>query len=560
MNILTEDLQKIVAEHEKVLKAHFSDQLLTDLVQRNRKHLLVLLAEHLDLLPIELACQSFHHQSGPGRAPTHIVSKMVRVLLVGWLYGLSLRELEERLSMDMLVRWFVGYGLFEASPDHATLGRFEAWVLLHQRRVYFDSVLTQIYSQYPAQRKQTQIGDTYAMQANAARQGPVTLWRQFSLRVLEAATETFPNLGKLVSGLDWSGLFGVWREKHGGRLSDAERAERLSQTALVAQDLHQRLTQELANLPQTAQPALRQALDYLRKVLDDEITINGSDVAVRKEKGSYCIGSASDPQASFRNHGERAGELDITLGYNSQVAATIDGLITETQAHTGATPDQKSITKLVTVQKDCHNLCPPKLIYDKAGGSGKVRHEVAEASAGETILSAPLLDYASRSARFGPYDFDLSEDGTTLTCPQGKSTSVAYHADRGDGRNFRFFARQCWQGQPPARMNQADLSCRCRLWEQCRVTRQGPRNRREVFISDYRSHIETAQIYQQTDEARRDRQLRPRIERVIAELVRYNGARRCRRAGLVPADWQAKMSATAYNLKWWMRRVVRAPA
>jgi hypothetical protein len=485
---------------------------------------------------------------------------MVAALLVGWLYGDSLRELEERLNTDLLVRWYAGYGIFESTPDHSTLGRFEYWVLAQHRRVYFDSVLGQIYAAYPEQRQQVQIGDTYAMQANAARQGPVAIWRQLSLRALEALVREIPDPGGLVSGLNWVGLFGPHREKHYAQMNAAERQERLRDAALATQDLLHRLQPVLAEQPSAACADLRQALGYLQKSLADEVTIEEENVRPRKQKGAYCLGSATDPEATFRNHGERDGELDITLGYNPQVAATIDGLITETQAHTGAMTDQQTVVDLIREQKDHHAVCPPKLIYDKAAGHGKTRAEVEDASDGQTIISAPLLDYAGRSARFGPYHFSLSEDGSTLTCPNGKTTDVNYRSTAGDGRTFRFVAQQCWQGQPPTRLKNADLSLRCPLWDQCRDSRQGLRSMRQVFISDYRTQVEAAQSYNQTKEYQRDHKLRQRIERVVAELVRYNGARRCRRIGLGPADWQAKMAATAYNLKWWMRRVVRAQA
>ena len=42
------------------------------------------------------------------------------------------------------------------------------------------------------------------------------------------------------------------------------------------------------------------------------------------------------------------------------------------------------------------------------------------------------------------------------------------------------------------------------------------------------------------------------IERVIAALVRYNGARRARSTGLAKADFQVRMAAVAFNLKHWL--------
>jgi hypothetical protein len=46
--------------------------------------------------------------------------------------------------------------------------------------------------------------------------------------------------------------------------------------------------------------------------------------------------------------------------------------------------------------------------------------------------------------------------------------------------------------------------------------------------------------------------LRPQAERVIAGLVLHCGARYARFRGLVKVDFQAKMCATAYNLKRWL--------
>jgi IS5 family transposase len=76
-------------------------------------------------------------------------------------------------------------------------------------------------------------------------------------------------------------------------------------------------------------------------------------------------------------------------------------------------------------------------------------------------------------------------------------------------------------------------------------------------VSDYRADVDAARAYSLTPEFLADRKRRSRVERFIAGLVRYNGARRARRRGLVQADFQAKMNATAFNLKRWMRLLAR---
>jgi hypothetical protein len=234
---------------------------------------------------------------------------------------------------------------------------------------------------------------------------------------------------------------------------------------------------------------------------------------------------------------------------------TTSGLIRETKAYTGAEPDQAGVAKLIAEQKSNLGICPPKLIYDQAGGHGKTRAEVERASDGQTQLVSQLPPYEKRSERFGPYDFSLSQDGAQLTCPNGKVSQVAYRSGSGDGRDFRFFGFQCWHDEPPIHMKQADLSNRCPLWGQCRDNRQGPRGMRQVFISDYREQVLAAQQYNQSDEFRQEMKQRSLVERVIFELTHYNGARHCRKRGVDNADWQAKMCATAYNIKLWMRRL-----
>jgi hypothetical protein len=543
MHILPDFLSEIVKEHGEILAEHYSNELYETLLRQNRRHLLVKLTKKLDFRPLEKACKNYHHQSGPGKPPTHTVPRLLRAILIGQLHDLSLRELETELQTNLLARWFAGYHVFEAIPDHSTLGRFEGWLIVYQPRIYFETILKQVKQDFPDAKTETQIGDTYAMEADAATQGVVEMLRQLSIRLLESWREPKADFN-LLSGFDWAALFGIFPEKHPGRMSNKEKAQRLQKTVLAAQDLHKRLARK-------AKPQTQLWLDYIHKVIQDYIEIKAEEIALREKRGTYALASATDPEATFRNHGERDGEEDITFGYNIQVAASEDGIITETIAYTGAKPDQSGVADLVAEQEEP----PGKLIYDAAAGRGKTRHDVQEASGGKTKLSAPLIEYEKRSKLFSPKDFSLSEDGRTLTCPTHRQTSVAYRSGTGQGRNFRFYPRLCWQGEPPTRMKNADLSKRCPLWEKCRNPKMGPRSMRQVFISDYRALLEEAEIYNHSESYKQDKRLRQRIERIIAELVRYNRARRARRRGLAAADWQALMSAAAYNLKWWMRRV-----
>ena len=554
--ILPENIQTMLKNYQGILETWFSEQLYRRFVSKHTGHLLVQLNARLKLDEVEKACAGYYHQSGAGRPVWHGIKRLVRGVLVRSLYGYSLRETEQAINGNLFIKWYVGYGVFESGPDHSTLEDFELWLLREKKRLLFDEVLRQIEEDYPEERGMVQIGDTYAMEANAARENLVPRLRHASERLLrEYQAAGWVDHGNSLSGMDWLGLFGSPKEVDEVFLDKAKRQMRLQTTVLAVLNLLGRVEQVLAGCPSTEYPLVRLWVGYMRKIITDECqVVEGKSVTElrNKDKGDFRIISTTDPEATFRKHGE--APEDTVMGYNVQLAATASGFIRETQAYTGATPDQSGIPDLVAVQQEEQGCCPDKIVYDSVAGTGKCRDEVAQASAGQTQIVAKLLPYDVRS-RFGPYDFILSEDGQTLTCPNGKCSTAAYTSPTGDGRNFRFYACQCWQGEVPTRMKTADCAQRCPLWEQCRDSRQGPGAMRQVFISDYRQQVLDAQIFNQSAIFKLYMKLRPRIERVIFELTAYNGARRCTRRGLAAADFQAKMAATAYNLKLWLRKL-----
>jgi hypothetical protein len=507
----------------------------------------------IDFAPLEKLAADFHHQSGPGTHPTHTTSSLIRVFLLKSLYGWSLRETEERLNSDILARWFAGYDLFTAPPDHCTLERFELWLEKHHHFDIFDEIVRQIRQDYPDEHR-IQIGDSYALRANAARENLVPLLRHLCEKTLRAAAETLPEpLAYAMRGFDWSALFGVQPEPLEYRLDAAHRATRLQAVVLSALDLRQRLTEMLKDRPTNEFPTLRRGLDELKKVIADEVSVENGVVKrlPPKQQGRFRIGSASDTEATYRVHGPEPE--DTSFGYNIQVAISKKGFVYETRAYKGATPDQSGVAPLVGDQLTRQGIVPEKLIYDLAAGCGKTRAEVEAISNGQTHVSAKLPAYETRTNLYAPYDFSLSDDGKTLTCPNGQSTDVAYRA--GDGRTFRFYDFHCWKGALPKGKQAPDPSVviRCPLWDKCRGAEQGPRSTRQVFISDYREQVLAARAYNQTEEFEQDMKARPLVERVIFELTNYNDARNARRRGLSNADWQAKTSASAYNLKLWVR-------
>jgi transposase len=247
-----------------VVYAEFFQQVVERLVygvilSHAKSHLLYRVQQHLDFSTLEQVCAEYHHTEGSGTHPTHTVPHLLRALLIKYLYDLSLRELEVLLYTDLLARWFAGYQLFDDLPDHCTLQRFESWVAQYQKRICFEEVLQQIESDYPDERSKVQIGDTYAMQAQAAREHLNTLIRHTCIHILESAAQSLPAaLTQSMTGFVWTDLFGIYKETPQFALSKEERAKHLLRIACAANDLYARVSTLLEYRPTNEFPELEQ--------------------------------------------------------------------------------------------------------------------------------------------------------------------------------------------------------------------------------------------------------------------------------------------------------------
>jgi len=521
---------------------------------RYQHHWLVHLHQIVDLRPLEQACATFHLDNGLGRPISHTVRRLVRALLIKYIYNLALRPTEELIDNHILVKWFVGYSLFEDPPDHSYLNRFELWVFAHHPRLFFDEVIRLIDQLCPEDRQRLQIVDTFGMQARAANTYLIELLRDMGSKILRLLAETDPALHlTLLAQLDLLDLFGRPDEKITPALKAKERAERLQTVGRQALRLYRLLSDHLDQahaLAPEAQIPLRLLLAYLNKIITDETTVTPNNPAdpddltfvERKhgQKGSYRIGSATDLAATYRKHDDK----EAVLGFNPTILST-KIFIRHTQVDTGARQDNEALPQVLQSQYDHHGFFPDFVAGDMKYGYGKTRALVAEVTHGQTQIIALVPDYDKRSDLFHPRDFTLSDDGLTLTCPHHLTTTRRYLTEGKGGVDFRFPAKLC-RG--------------CPLWDNCRGPGSKKSVPRNVFISFYRDQVEAAQEFNQTEIAKAGLKERMNIERLIYCLTNIYGARKAHSYGQARADFQLKMQATAYNLRQLVREVLKKRA
>ncbi|MDX1522846.1 MAG: transposase [Anaerolineae bacterium] len=518
---------------------------------RYADHWLVQLDQIADLTPLEQACAGFHVGSGSGSSVTHAVPRLVRALLIKYLYHRSLRQTEELIDNHMLIKWFVGYGLFEAPPDHCTLNRFELWVFRTQPRLFFDEVIRLIDHLCPEDRQRLQIIDTFGLQARAAQTYLIELIRDLGRLMLTHLEQVDPDRHTaLVAELDLTALFGAEDEKITAALKAPQRAERLQQVGQQALRLARLLNLSLDQapcLPPDDQAPLRLWLAALSKVMADETTVTALDpadpdavtIVERKhgDKGTYRLGAASDLDPTYRKHDDQPA----LLGYNPTVLGT-SVFLRETHVATGAEPDNVPAPTILQNQFEHHGFFPDQLAGDMKYGYGKTRAQIAQVTNHQTQIIALIPNYEQRSDRFGPSHFTLSDDGLRLTCPHHLTTARRYLTEGKGGADFRFPATLCRD---------------CPLWDQCRGPDSKKSVPRNVFISFYRDELQAAHEFNQTDPFKQGIKQRMHIERLIYCLTNIYGARKAQSYGLARTDYQLKMQATAFNLRQLVREVLK---
>lgn len=547
MSILPElsaEVISLISEHEQELINWFTQAVYEPLVAEGKNSLLVRVAQRFDLSALEKECQSYRLYTGKqGQEATYAVGQLVRLLLIKHLHTWSLRESVKQARSDILVRWFCGFGLRETTPALCTLQRFEQWVVVNRPRLFFDKTLDQIDEDFPDDQKASQIGDTFALRSTTADLSLTQLLRRSAIQWWDDYLVLLPGDEEVPSPLQtlYSQLLGGVDELPEYALDGEAREQRALACARSLLELLPALhshVQSLSGLAPEQTVAFHTWRQRLEKIVADEFVCQSDDAgrpqvvrrANKEERGSYRILTPVDPDITLRVHDEQ-----VDRGYNINVAATTD-FVREIHAATGSTPDSVGVEKLIEVQKEQRGTVPPKLIYDQAAGTPKKIADVARVSDNRTHLVVRLVNYNRNRTRFGPLDFSLDEQGI-LTCPNGQTSNRAYRSNSADGWTYRFLADQC-----------AD----CPLLQQCRGDAVKPGSYRQVFISRYQSQQRAAIAYMKTADFQADMKLRPHIERVIACLVRHNGARETQGYGLARADFQVKMAAMAYNLKHWL--------
>ena len=439
---------------------------------------------------------------------------MVRLLLLGYIYGHSDRQMEENARVNLAYKYFLGLNVDEDPPDYSTICNFRNQRLGKDKlQQIFDQIVQQCIDKGLVTGKHQLIDSTH-IEADAARNSLTGLLRICRRNVLEDVqkqnTKSAKRLGYDESGLTRQDRFTPKKEALKTEIEEAKK-------------LLDGVTREFRKKRLKANDSLIQNLQLLEKAVAD-----------RADEATDRLVSTVDIDARA---GKKTGKS--WSGYKGHILSEEEsGIITVPHTTPANKDDGGQLPKMLNQQEEVHDIVPDQLSGDKAYGTGANL---------ETLDDKHITGYISVKEKYNPRsrdlfsqdDFTYDAEEETLTCPAGcvathkKKELVLTEKVRRKDIVFQFSRKQCSE---------------CELRPLC-FTGDSKIHGRGVHISCYEPYYREMKQRMESEEGKAAYRNRYKIERKIADLVRYCGMRRSRYRGLEKTKIHVLLAALAANVK-----------
>jgi transposase len=452
-------------------------------------------------------------------APAEDPVRLMKLSLLQFHYDLSDSQVIRQAQVNVAFRFFLDVSVESALPVPSLLSQFRTRLGSERCTRVFNEIVRQARG-HGLVKDRLRLKDATHVIANVAIPSTIRLGAQVRERVLTTA-----------EGFTAPEVATKRREMEALRQTTADLSEEQRLLARVAYLREVVLWGEqgqrrLAAAAQTAEPlateeqgtAFSAALELAHKGLND-----------REPDAKDKLRSLVEPEVRTGKHGDYYDGyvLDVSMDADSEILCALDVLPANGDEAANA-------TALITSEETAHGNDIASLSMDRIGYRGDVLAELKDAEDGPQLtVYVPPIDWKTTNPElFAPAAFTLNETQDEVCCPGGARSRWRKRTRHGHGWQFRFRAAQCRA---------------CPLRAQCLTphTRGG----RTVTKSDYEAQYQAAQQLAQTREYRAVRREHPRIERKLAELVRWHGARRVRYRGRLRVKIQYLLTAVVVNCK-----------
>lgn len=441
--------------------------------------------------------------------------RMIKLEILQFYYGLSDREVLTQLQVNVAYRYFLDLSVESVLPSIGLLPQFRRRLGEVRHQALFEEVIRQA-RQKGLVKDRLRLKDATHVIANVAIPTTIQLVAQTRERLLRSVKPYAPEqvaaeeqraeeIRQVTAGL--SDLERLW-----------QRVEHLRQIVGWADGVQQRL-----GAPPDKRDPQRERFEALLKVAHR--IVDESDDPERKDR----VRSSVDPDARRGKHGAfyDGYALDISMDADSE-------LITAVATPAANQDEAANAPKLIRQEEKAQGNRVQALSIDGVGFYGKVLRELQDPQGLDLEVYVPPRDWSNEtSPYFAATQFHLEEGGTVLVCPAEEETHSRSRNDADSGWQFRFTVGQC-KG--------------CALLAQC-MEKLPAKHGRQVNKNDYEAEYQAAYAFAQTETYRQVRREHPKIERKLAEIIRYHQGRRTRFRGSWQVAIQYLMTTLVVNLK-----------
>src|SRR5882724_235882 len=444
--------------------------------------------------------------------------RMIKLAFLQFHDNLSDREVIAAAQVNVAFRFFLDLSLESRVPVPSLLAQLRTRVGVERHQALFDQLVTQAREQGLI-RDRLRLKDATHVLANIAVPSTLTLVAQTRQRLLEAARPYAP---EQVATED------VAVERLRQATADLKDVERLAHRvahlrAIVA--WADGLQHDLGPLPARPDPARRRfeaALALAHRILADRDD---------PEQGDQ-VRSVVDPDARCGKHGAYCdGDLlDIRRDADSARLTALNIL-------PGHGDEARDAPTLLEAEEQAQGNDIEAVAMDGIGWNGEVLRALSAPAGMGVEVYVPPPPAPPETALFLPEAFVLDAQHGGVTCPGGPQTATKERSANHTGWKFVFARRQCAACARPA---------------QCLATlpqKQG----HSVIKHDDQADYDAARARATTPGYAAVRQHHPRVERKLADMVRYHDGRRRRYWG----QWRVKIQSLLTGLVVNVKRMVQ---
>jgi IS5 family transposase len=483
-----------------------------------------------DALPKLVSAEDFVGFYAENGAGSRCPIQQLGMEMLKYRHNLSDKELVERCRRDLGFRYAIGLRWGEYPPGTATLGRSRAKL----RALKGDDFVPRRVLKLAVEEGFLTDTDLQAVDSTNTdcRGAVIDTFNLVAAGIRQVVREVARCLGTRSDDLaqQWDLRRYMARSIKGQASIDW--SDEAARNALITEEIRDadRLVKHIAEMPMTLPPEIQEAIELLQCVACQDVEeLPDGTFRIAKGTAPGRIISATDPEA---RHGRKSSSKVIN-GFKTHITGTIESqFVTGIVVTDAATHDAEPTSALID-QAERNGVKPKELVGDSAYGTGANIRQAA----GRGVQVLTKLPAPSHKDSIPKREFDIDLESLRVTCPGGRTTSTfSLVKDPGGSdeqvQRFHFDKDDC-------------QSCEMRT-QCCKATAAG--GKRTVTLNTHEHELQQLKKFNDSERAPHILRNRSAIERLISHLVRM-GMRHARFFGMLKVQFQAFMTAAAYNLQ-----------